>query len=137
MIDFLENCTGNRSPLAVCCLFVVLLIYSMNFLLGCGGGGSEGDGGGGGSSAGSGGVILLGWDSNTEEDLAGYRIHYGTRPRAYEQSIDIGMGTREGNLTIYSLTGLIPGQIYCFAVTAYDTANNESDLSEEVCGEVG
>ncbi len=137
MIFFSGNCPGQRSFLAACCLFVVLLVYSLIFVLGCGGDGSGGSNEGGGNSPGSEGVIFLGWDSNTEDDLAGYRIHYGTRPRAYEQSIDVGMGTREGNLTIYSLTDLIPGQIYCFAITAYDTANNESDLSDEVCGEPG
>ena len=109
------------------------LAFFLILIMGCGGGGggSSGDEG----SSGSGGVIQLIWDSNTEEDLSGYRVYYGIRSGAYEDSLDVGMATRSGNSTTYSLANLIKGQAYCIAVTAYDTLNNESEFSEEVCGD--
>jgi hypothetical protein len=72
--------------------------------------------------------IRIAWDPNTEEDLAGYRVYYGTASKTYGQPITIGKETT------YAITGLIPGQRYCIAVTAFDTAGNESDFSNEVCG---
>jgi fibronectin type 3 domain-containing protein len=68
----------------------------------------------------------LAWDPNTESDLAGYRIHYGTASGSYTVHTDVH------NVTTYSLTDLKEGQLYYFAVTAYDTAGNESGYSNEV-----
>jgi len=31
------------------------------------------------------GSVRLAWDPNTEPDLAGYRVYYGTSSRAYSQ----------------------------------------------------
>lgn len=75
-----------------------------------------------------GATIRIAWDPNTEEDLAGYRIYYGTVSQNYLEVITIGFDTT------YTLTGLIPGQRYCIAVTAFDLEGNESDYSNEVCG---
>jgi hypothetical protein len=72
--------------------------------------------------------IRLAWDPNTESDLAGYKIYYGTSSRTYTNSIDVE------NVTTYTLSGLIPGQTYYIAVTAYDTSYNESGYSNEVSG---
>jgi len=69
--------------------------------------------------------IRLAWDPNTEPDLAGYKVYYGTATRTYTTSINVG------NVTNYTLT-LTQGQIYYIAVTAYDTSNNESGYSNEV-----
>lgn len=69
--------------------------------------------------------VTLSWDPNTEPDLAGYKVYYGTSSRNYTETIDVG------NTTTYQITGLSEGTYY-FAVTAYDTSNNESDFSEEV-----
>lgn len=72
--------------------------------------------------------LTLAWDPNTEPDLAGYRVYYGTESREYADSIDVG------NITTYQLDNLLDGVTYFIAVTAYDTSGNESDLSHEVSG---
>jgi len=73
----------------------------------------------------------LTWDANTEPDLAGYRIYYGTASREYLNSIDVG------NTTTYRLDGLLERVMYYIAVTAYDTTGNESGFSDEVSSDTG
>ena len=70
--------------------------------------------------------VRLAWNPNTESDLGGYRIYYGTASRSYGSPVNVG------RVTSYPLTGLSPGVRYYFAVTAYDTADNESGFSSEV-----
>jgi hypothetical protein len=115
-------------------LLLTMLVLSLLSLVRCGGGGGSNEGGGGGVPPETGGTIELGWVSNNEPDLAGYRIHYGTSSGGYDHSIDVGRATQFGNLTTYSLANLVKGQNYCIVVTAYDTSNNESGFSEEICG---
>jgi uncharacterized repeat protein (TIGR01451 family) len=74
-------------------------------------------------------VIRLAWDANTEPDLAGYRIRYGTSPGTYTQVIEVG------NVTSYEILDLASGVTYYFVVHAYDLAGNESPASNEVAGE--
>lgn len=69
-------------------------------------------------------AIRLWWDPNTENDLAGYKVYRGIRSRDYGWRIDVG------NVTEY-IDSCEVGT-YCWAVTAYDTADNESDFSNEV-----
>jgi len=76
----------------------------------------------------SAGSLKLIWDANTEDDLAGYKVYYGTSSGNYEQPIDVG------NVTEYELKGLNEGITYYIALTAYDTSNNESEKSDEVSG---
>jgi hypothetical protein len=71
-------------------------------------------------------ALTLAWDPNTEADLTGYKIYYGTRSGGYDFAIDVG------NVTRYTVTGLEPETRYYFALTAYDTSGNESDFSGEV-----
>lgn len=66
------------------------------------------------------------WQANTEDDLAGYRIYYGTTAGNYPNAIDAG------NVTQYNVTGLEEGTTYYFVVTAYDNSNNESAYSTQV-----
>ena len=73
----------------------------------------------------------LAWNPNTEPDLAGYRIYYGTASREYVDSIDVG------NTTTYGLDGLLEGVTYYIALTAYDTTGNESGFSDEVSSDTG
>ncbi len=70
--------------------------------------------------------VGLAWDANTESDLAGYKIFYGTAVRSYSHSIDVG------NATEYTLTDLEEGVTYYMAATAYDDQDNESDYSSEL-----
>src|SRR5207245_4056599 len=69
--------------------------------------------------------VTLAWDPNTETDLAGYKLYYGTSSGSYPSSVDVG------NLTSYTLSGLLEGQIYYFSATAYDLNVSESGFSNE------
>jgi len=72
------------------------------------------------------GKVMLEWDQNTEPDLAGYKVYYGTESRKYSKSYDVGDTTQ---FKLYWLPMDI--RIY-FAATAYDTVPNESLFSNEV-----
>lgn len=72
--------------------------------------------------------MTLAWDPNTEPDLAGYKVYFGTGSRAYGSPIDVG------NVTTYTLVGLNQGHPYFISVTAYDRSNRESEYSNEVSG---
>ena len=75
-------------------------------------------------------TTTLAWDAVTHPNLSGYRIYYGTAPGIYLQPV--GSGVSVGNITSFTVTGLTSGTRYYFAVTAFDTANNESAFSNEV-----
>jgi hypothetical protein len=70
--------------------------------------------------------IILNWDPVTEADLAGYKLYYGTSSGSYDKATDIG------KVTSYEVTGLVAGETYFFALTAYDKAGNEGEFSQEV-----
>lgn len=72
----------------------------------------------------------LAWTSNTEGDLAGYRVYFGAAPRNYQQTR--GSGLNAGATPELTVTGLTSGTQYYFAVTAYDRVGNESAYSTEV-----
>lgn len=103
-------------------LLVILWLLFLAITVGCGGG-TSGDTGGT-----TGGTISLTWDSNTDPDLGGYKVYYGTASGAYSHSTDVG------NATTFSLTGLTKGQTYFIVATAYDVSHNESGYSNEVSG---
>jgi hypothetical protein len=69
--------------------------------------------------------VALAWDANSEADLAGYKVYYGTSSRNYSNVINVG------KVTTYTVASLGPGT-YFFAVTAYNTSNAESGFSNEV-----
>ncbi len=72
------------------------------------------------------GMVLIKWNPNQESDLAGYKIYYGDHSRRYSNAVDVGL------VTSYALSDLEAGKNYYFALTAYDTARNESYFSNEV-----
>jgi hypothetical protein len=70
--------------------------------------------------------VSLAWDANTEPDLGGYKLYYGTASQAYSQVIDVGKGTQ------VTVSNLNQGVTYFFAVTAYNLQGAESDYSNEI-----
>ena len=72
--------------------------------------------------------IKIAWSANGETDLEGYRVYWGTAPRTYGTSVDVG------NVTTYTIPNLTAGQTYYIGVTAHDTAQNQSGYSNEVSG---
>jgi len=71
-------------------------------------------------------TVKLQWDPNTEPDLAGYKLYYGTASRNYSHTIDLGQ------VNSYQVDNLQDEVKYYFAVTAYDIDGNESGFSNEV-----
>ena len=70
--------------------------------------------------------VTLTWDPNSETDLAGYDIYYGTSSGNYQSKIDVG------NVTTYTVNGLTVGVTYYLAATAYNTQGLQSGYSNEV-----
>lgn len=70
--------------------------------------------------------VTLAWDPNPETDLAGYIIYYGSANRNYTNAVNVG------NITTNTVSGLVDGVTYYFAVTAYNTNGLESNFSNEV-----
>ncbi len=62
--------------------------------------------------------INISWDANTETNVTGYKLHYGTVEGVYTDTIDVG------NVLSYVLP-LNAGKYYITA-TAYDIDGNES-----------
>lgn len=73
------------------------------------------------------GRATINWNENPEPDLAGYRVYHSTTAGGpYMEFVTLGL------VTTYQWNGLLPGFTHYFAVTAYDTSNNESLKSLEV-----
>jgi hypothetical protein len=70
--------------------------------------------------------VDLEWDANTEPQLAGYKIYWGTSSGNYAFSKNVG------NTTVCTITGLDEGRTYYFAATAYDGTGAESDYSNQI-----
>ena len=78
------------------------------------------------------GTATLTWEAPTTysdgspmNDLAGFRIYYGTASKNYTSNVDAG------NVTTYQLGNLPDGVTVYFAVTAYNSAGLESVSSNE------
>ena len=72
------------------------------------------------------GSVSLEWGESTGLNIAGYNMYYGTSSGSYDSSIDVG------NYTSITISSLNVGEIYYFAVTAYNLNGNESGFSNEV-----
>ncbi len=70
--------------------------------------------------------VTIAWDANTEADLAGYVVMYGTQPGIYSNSVDVG------RVTTRHIANLAPGTTYYIAVKAYNTSWQFSPASNEV-----
>ncbi len=73
-----------------------------------------------------GGSAIVSWNANTESDLSGYRVFYGTSSRNYPNSISVG------KVTSATINGLTVGTTYYFVLKAVDTSGNLSGYSAEV-----
>ena len=70
--------------------------------------------------------VTLAWDRNSDSDISGYKVYYGTSSRTYPFVLD------SGNTTTQFIDNLQSGITYYFAVTAYNADGQESDFSGEL-----
>jgi hypothetical protein len=68
----------------------------------------------------------LTWDASSGSDIVGYNFYYGALSRTYTNEILVGSATS------VTVTDLVAGTTYYFAVTAYDSSGGESAYSDEV-----
>lgn len=73
--------------------------------------------------------VIVSWQPNTESDLGGYKVYWGTESRNYNIVMDVGIDT------FIVLHDFEDSTMYYFAITAYDTVDgmiaNESGYSNE------
>jgi hypothetical protein len=84
------------------------------------------------------GEATISWIQNTEPDLAGYKIYYGTStrdvecpPANYPYKVDVGQ-TTSSTAPTYKLENLADGETWFFSVTSYNASGQESCFSEEM-----
>jgi chitodextrinase len=70
--------------------------------------------------------ITLAWDPDADNAVVGYRLYEGVVSQTYTNRIDAG------TTTTVTVSNLVWGATYYFAVTAYDTNGQESALSDEI-----
>jgi uncharacterized membrane protein YgcG len=84
--------------------------------------------------------VTLAWDSNGEADLDGYGVYFkqGEPGPPYDLFGYVSLQElNDPDNPEMTVTGLEQGSSYYFAVTAYDTAGNESGYSAPVCAQIG
>ena len=70
--------------------------------------------------------LLVTWIANTDSDLAGYKVYYGTQPGTYGTIADVQKATS------YQISNVQNGSTYYVVVTSYDNSGNESSHSTEI-----
>ncbi len=70
--------------------------------------------------------VTLAWNPSPDPAVTGYRVHYGVASGQYTNSIEAG------NTTSVTIPGLMPGVLYFFAVTAYNSSGVKSPFSNEI-----
>ena len=84
--------------------------------------------------------VTLAWDPNSEPDLNGYSVYFrkDTPGPPYDVAGDLSLSDlNNSHAPSFVVSGLEKGFRYYFAVTARDTAGNESTFSDAVCADVG
>ena len=79
----------------------------------------------------AGSTVTFSWKPNSESDLAGYKLYQSDTPSNYVIGVDKPIAVIEAGTEIVTITDISDGQKY-WVLTAYDTHNNESGLSNEV-----
>jgi hypothetical protein len=79
---------------------------------------------------GDGDGLVVTWSANSEADVTGYKLHWGTASEAYTDSHFVS-GV---NTTADSLTGFMTDSTYYFIVRALDTDGYQSFVATEVVG---
>ena len=69
-------------------------------------------------------------DGSPLTDLSGYKVYWGAVSGTYTGVKDVLNVT---TVNIAQTMAITPKGNYCFVVTAYDVAGNESDWSNEIC----
>ena len=89
------------------------------------------------------GEASLSWNPSTTNvdgtpatNIAGYKVYYGTASGTYTQAVDAGLTITPVTPT-FTVTNLVTGNTYYFAVTAYDTFGVESSFSDEASKFIG
>lgn len=70
--------------------------------------------------------VTLAWSSTPDPSVVGYKVYEGVASRSYTNVIDVG------NSTQATISGLVPGTTYYFAVTSYTAGGLESAFSGEI-----
>lgn len=73
--------------------------------------------------------VSFSWSANSEQDIAGYKIYAGTSSGTYN---DANSPRDVGNVTTGYFDVNTFGSEMFFALTAYNTTDQESDFSTEV-----
>lgn len=76
----------------------------------------------------------LNWDANTEDDLAGYKIYWGTSPRTGGSAPGGYANSSPDTVsaTTYQIDNISDTGATYFSITAVDDSENESAFSNEV-----
>lgn len=70
----------------------------------------------------------LAWQPSSDSTVVGYKLYYGTVSGVYTSVINVGKST------MATVSNLVSGITYYFAVTAYDSTSKESPFSNEASG---
>jgi len=84
--------------------------------------------------------VTLAWDPNSGADIEGYGVYFklGASGPPYDLFGYVTLQElNDPDNPAFAVTGLEKGSSYYFAVTAYDTAGNESGYSTPVCAQIG
>jgi len=70
--------------------------------------------------------VTLAWSPTTDPNVVGYRVYQGVASQSYTNMIDVG------NATTITISNLVAGTTYYFAVTSYTADDLESAFSGEI-----
>ena len=74
--------------------------------------------------------VTLAWDANTESDLAGYVVLFGSAPGRYDRIVEVGKNTT------WTFSQAENNKTYYFVVQAVNTSGARSEFSSEVSASV-